>query len=131
MKQVLTAIAVAGALFAAQAYAQRGGHGGHDSTEHAHTAAMLASSMPADGAVLAQSPRTLTLVFAHPVMLQTVALNDEAGAAVQGATFRRAATASTTYSVALPTMESGAYQVRWTATGSGHDMQGQLGFTVE
>ncbi len=102
---------------------------GMSAAEHAAMGEMLMSSTPANGAVLAQAPRSLALTFMHPVMLQTVAITNAQGAPLR-ATFRRPPAATTRYAVALPTLTSGAYTARWTATGGGHTMQGTLTFTV-
>lgn len=90
---------------------------------------MLAGSMPTDGAVLAQAPRTLALTFAHPVVLQTVAITGPNGPV--RASFRRPSAATASYSVALPALGEGTYEARWTATGQGHNMQGVVRFTVQ
>ncbi len=133
MRTTLFAFA-AGVVFAAggQAFAQHDGHAGHSGqpTNEADAGDMLASSNPADGAVLAESPRTLALAFAHPVILQTVAVTGPDGAPVR-ATFRRPSGATAAYSVALPQLAPGVYQARWTASGMGHEMSGTLGFTVQ
>jgi copper transport protein len=90
---------------------------------------MLRASTPANGATLAQAPRTLALSFTHPVVLQTVAITGPGGAPVRG-TFRRPSGAATSYAVALPALTSGAYLARWTASGQGHTMNGVIRFSV-
>lgn len=102
---------------------------GMTAAEHAAMGEMLTSSVPANGAVLAQAPRSLALTFMHPVTLQTVAIANAQGAPIR-ATFRRPPAATANYAVALPALTSGAYTARWTATGGGHTMQGTLAFTV-
>ncbi len=114
---------------AAPVLAQGGSHGGHGAQTASGGADMLASSTPQDGAVLSVAPRTLSLAFAHPVILQTVAITGPQGAPVR-ATFRRPQTATTSYAVALPALIAGSYQVQWNATGGGHQMSGMLRFTV-
>jgi methionine-rich copper-binding protein CopC len=92
---------------------------------------MLSASDPADGATLARAPRTLSLTFMHPVMLQTVSVVGPNNAAV-AATFRRPSAPTAAYGIALPpSLSSGAYTVTWNASGMGHAMQGVLHFTVQ
>jgi methionine-rich copper-binding protein CopC len=128
MRRALFAlIAGCGLAFAAPAAAQ---HSGHESQGAQHSGDMLAASAPADGAVLNEAPRTLTLTFAHPVMLQRVAITGPNGAPVQG-TFRRAASPTASYAIALPELADGAYEARWSATGQGHAMDGVVRFSVQ
>lgn len=129
MRRTLFALSLGLALVVgAPALAQHQGHGGHD----AHAPAMegmLASSTPADGAVLDDTPRTIALAFAHPVMLQTVVVTGPDGPV--RATFRRPNAPTANYSVALPELAAGAYEANWTASGMGHEMAGTLSFTVQ
>jgi methionine-rich copper-binding protein CopC len=90
---------------------------------------MLVSTAPADGAELNEAPRTLALNFAHPVMLHTVSITGPDGAPVR-ATFRRQSAPVASWAIALPALVSGAYRARWSASGDGHQMQGELGFVV-
>lgn len=119
---VIVAVAAVGAPGLAQT--------GHGHQSGVTTMNMLAASVPADGATLTTAPRTLSLTFAHPVVLQTVAITGPGGMPVR-ATFRRPSAAASAYSVALPALASGAYTARWTASGMGHSMQGDLSFTVQ
>ena len=135
MRQVLMGAAL---VFAATPALAQTDHAQHGQTQHpaGHAAApdasqdMLAASNPRDGAVLAQSPRTLTLAFMHPVLLQTVAIADANGAPVR-ANFRRPAAPTAAYTIALPALASGAYTAQWTASGMGHAMHGAVRFTVQ
>lgn len=128
MRRTLFALTVGLTLAAGvPALAQHEGHGGAHAMGETQ---MLASSTPADGAVLAEAPRTLALTFAHPVTLQTVAITGPDGEPVR-ATFRRPAAAAAAYAIALPELGSGAYEARWTASGMGHEMAGTLRFTVQ
>jgi methionine-rich copper-binding protein CopC len=105
-------------------------HGGHD--QHAHGAAqsMLAASTPSDGAVLAEAPRSLALMFAHPVALQSVVVTGPSGAVTTS--FRQADAAAARYSIALPAgLAAGNYEARWTASGEGHHMNGVIRFAVQ
>lgn len=119
------ALAPAGVAWADHNHA----HGQTDHGDHSASTGMLAASTPSDGAVLAAAPRTLALTFAHPVVLQTVAITGPNGPV--RATFRRPNAAAAGYSVALPTLEAGAYEARWNATGQGHNMNGVVRFTVQ
>jgi methionine-rich copper-binding protein CopC len=130
MKRTLCALAFGVAVLASTpGFAQHGGHEGHGAIAMDETQ-MLAASTPSDGAVLDEAPRTIGLTFTHPVVLQTVAITGPDGAPVR-ATFRRPNAATSSYSIALPDLASGAYETRWTASGMGHDMAGLLRFTVQ
>lgn len=129
MKKIILAAALMLAPTSAAWADHNHAHGGDDHSQHGASAQMLAGSTPADGAVLAQAPRTLALTFAHPVVLQTVAITGPAGPV--RATFRRPNAATASYSVALPTLSAGAYEARWTATGQGHSMEGVVRFSVQ
>ena len=94
---------------------------------------MLAASTPSDGAVLAQAPRTLALTFAHPVVLQTVAITGpnaepvrypDPDIVVLDKRFAK-------YKIGNTTLAAGAYEARWTAAGQGHNMNGVVRFTVQ
>ncbi len=103
---------------------------GMDHTQMNMNGPMLTASDPADGATLAHAPRTITLTFMHPVMLQTVSVTGPDNTAV-AATFRRPTAPTARYGVALPTLAAGSYAVAWNATGMGHAMQDTLHFTVQ
>lgn len=135
MKQLFLISMIGAALaFAATPALAQDAHAQHQQGGHANMPGMnqnmLAASNPADGATLAQAPRTLTLTFMHPVLLQTVAIADASGAPVR-ASFRRPAAPVAAYTLALPALSSGVYNVQWTASGMGHAMQGALRFTVQ
>ncbi|MGD9815208.1 MAG: copper resistance CopC family protein [Hyphomonadaceae bacterium] len=119
------ALAPAGAAWADHNHGHGQDHGGHDAAQDG----MLAASTPADGAIVATAPRALALTFAHPVVLQTVAVTGPNGP-VQ-ASFRRPNAATLSYSIALPALGAGVYEARWTASGQGHAMSGVVRFTVQ
>lgn len=129
MKHIVIALAMATAPMAAWADHNHG-QAQDQHADHSATTQMLAASTPSDGAVVADAPRTLALTFAHPVMLQTVAITGPNGSPVT-ATFRRPNAPTSSYAVALPTLASGAYEARWTASGAGHSMNGVIRFTVQ
>ena len=126
MKAITLALAMATAL-ALPAGAQTHDHnvrqpGGDHS--------MVAYSNPADGAVLDESPRALTLAFQHPAALQSLSIADAFGrltpAPFQAEPYRR------TYTVSLPILPPGSYRIVFTAAEpDGADpMHGEIGFTV-
>ncbi len=112
-------LAAALALSAAPAWAQEA-HG--DSAEIV--------SVPADDAVLAAAPAALSLSFEHAVVLTEIQVHGPGHTAIP-VTFTAATAAASTYSIPLPALSSGAYEVHWRATGDGHAMEGTLHFTIQ
>jgi methionine-rich copper-binding protein CopC len=117
MKRILIAAALALAGFGGPALAQSG-HG--DSN-------LLSATAPADDATVA-APRSIALTFAHPVTLQTVALTGPGGAVPL--TFNAPNAPTAAYTIALPQLAAGHYEVRWTASHGGAAAQGLFHFTV-
>lgn len=138
MKRTLLALALlaatSGAAIAQQSMPMgQGAMGGMPGMNHGQmpmNGQMLTASDPADGASLAQAPRTLTLTFMHPVLLQTVSVTGPGNTPI-AATFPPPANAATNYSIDLPALASGDYAVAWSASGVGHEMRGTLSFTVQ
>ena len=142
MKRMLFAIAAFAAVTGAAAAqqpsmpmgnmsGQMGGMPGMTQGQMDMSGSMLTASDPAEGATLAHAPRTITLTFMHPVLLQTVSVVGPNSAAV-AATFRRPTAPTASYGIALPaSLPSGAYAASWSASGMGHSMQGVLHFTVQ
>ncbi|HWA23724.1 MAG TPA: copper resistance CopC family protein [Caulobacterales bacterium] len=140
MKRLLLALAAFAATAGAAAAQPQpmGGMSGQmgdmPGMDHGHmnmSGSMLSASDPAEGAALAHAPRTISLTFAHPVLLQTVSVVGPNNSGI-AATFRRPTAPTATYGIALPaSLASGAYTVNWTASGMGHTMQGALHFTVQ
>lgn len=87
-------------------------------------------SVPADDAVLAAAPAALSLTFEHAVVLTEVQVHGP-GHTVIPIAFTAAAAAATTYSIPLPALSSGAYEVHWSGTGDGHAMEGTMHFTIQ
>jgi methionine-rich copper-binding protein CopC len=88
---------------------------------------ILASSSPADGAVVA-APRQLRLVFREPVRLAEVVV---AGPDGEMPMMLSPAGAQTTYVLPLDGLSPGVHDVRWRAvTDGGTTRQGTLRFTV-
>lgn len=136
MIRVTIALAAA-ALVAAPALADHGpnekphAHGAKPAAADAHAGhkAMVTASTPTDGSTVTGSPKALTLSFAHPMTLQTVALTGPDGKTAAVPITRGAAAAQA--SVALPTLQPGAWRAAWKAAGAdGHAMTGVVRFTV-
>ena len=87
-------------------------------------------SVPADDAVLAAAPSALSLTFEHAVVLTQVQLHGPGHTAIP-VTFTAPGAATASYSIPLPALGPGAYEVHWNATGDGHAMEGTLHFTVQ
>ncbi|NOG73617.1 copper resistance protein CopC [Roseicella sp. DB1501] len=88
---------------------------------------------PADGAVLRNSPSTVSLMFATRVRVMTLKLLDETGRerklAREG---DRAATVEQVRATVQETLPPGAYRVEWRgASADGHVGGGALAFRVE
>ena len=92
--------------------------------------ARLRSSTPADNSRLTDPPTTLTLVFNEEVQLAILKLT--LGTTEIPIRIDSKSKAAASVTVALPLLEPGNYQVRWSALSSndGHIMKGQLGFSV-
>ena len=132
MKIMMLTITAAAALLAGPALAHN--HAGKAGAAHAkgHGAAhgaMLKASSPANGSVVRGSPRSLTLSFAHPMTLKSVALTGPDGRTVPVAV--KPGRAAAQASVALPARKPGAWRAAyWAAGADGHDMTGLVRFTV-
>ena len=129
MKRLIVAAATVAALAPSVAVADHN-HGADD--HHAHTAAqtMLTASTPSDGAILAEAPRSLALMFEHPVVLQNLVITGPSGTV--NTEFRRSEASAARYTIALPGgLAAGNYQARWSASGEGHQMNGVIRFVVQ
>lgn len=91
----------------------------------------LDSSIPADGAMLMESPKTVELDFTADVNLTKFeVVNKMSGAAVE-VEFTPSATASSYFSVPVAELAKGHYQVNWALLGGdGHQMTGSFDFMV-
>lgn len=87
-------------------------------------------SAPADDAVLATAPANISLTFEHAVILTQVQVHGPGHANI-AVNHTAPAAAQTAYTIALPSLASGAYEVHWNATGDGQAMEGTLHFTVQ
>ena len=96
-----------------------GGMGGGDA---------LASSSPAQGAVMTGSPAQLSLVFRTPMRLESLQLFDSTGSRVPLAP---AQAGGAQVSASLPSLPPDAYEARWRASdASGSTLTGILRFRV-
>ena len=91
----------------------------------------LEQSRPLDGAVLAQAPDKLELVFRHPVHLASVVLSPAGGGDVIAIATGHMDKAIERYELPLPRLAPETYTVDWRAlAGDGHVMSGSFSFTV-
>jgi methionine-rich copper-binding protein CopC len=110
----LAAVTVLGALAAAPCFAH----------------ARLQSSVPANNAQLTEAPKTLTLKFdeaAQLAVLKLIGAGKEVPIAVD-----KADKAAATFTVGLPALAPGKYEVRWTAVSAddGHVTRGSFTFSI-
>jgi copper transport protein len=113
-RQALAAVTLMGALAATPCLAH----------------AKLQSSVPEDEAQLAQAPKALTLTFDEAAQLAVLRLMS-AGVEIP-VTVDEADTVGTTFTVGLPALAPGKYEVRWTAVAAddGHVTKGTITFWV-
>jgi methionine-rich copper-binding protein CopC len=113
IKRLLLATSVAGVLIVGQAY-------GH---------AMLEHSTPDNNAVLSVAPKSIDLSFGHPTKL--VMLKLLKGKDIIPITVDTSAADSKTFSIPLPPLTPGQYQVTWSSlSADGHPMKGVIAFTI-
>jgi methionine-rich copper-binding protein CopC len=94
----------------------------------AHT--HLEAAVPADGAVLKAAPAAIELTFGEDVQLLKVEVAGASGPVALD--FAPSATATKTFSLALPALAPSAYTVNWTVLGAdGHRVDGHFAFTVD
>ena len=100
---------------------------GSDDTIGAAGGAMLARSVPGEGATV-RAPPHLSLTFREPVRLVEVVVAGPSGEMPMMVT---AAGEQASYSLPLPDLEAGHHEVRWRAlTAGGVPREGSLSFTV-
>lgn len=88
----------------------------------------LTETIPADKAMLMQSPTMLKLTFSGPVRMMKLSLIDAEQKAVKFG-FTPSATAASEFEWPLPSLKEGEYQVSWIVMGQdGHKMTGDYGF---
>src|ERR1700722_4085979 len=92
--------------------------------------AKLLATVPSSDAQLQAAPKTLSLSFNEKVHLAVLTLS--LGVKDVPLTLDRAAPAASQFSVALPQLPAGTYQVQWSALSAddGHVTKGTFSFTV-
>lgn len=95
----------------------------------AHTG--LRTSAPEDGAILNESPETLSIEFREEVQLVNLTLINAQGEAVAFG-FEAPKEKGLTWSWSLPSLSAGDYKVSWTAMGEdAHNARGEFTFIVK
>jgi copper resistance protein C len=90
----------------------------------------LTAAVPADKAMLMQTPTTLSLTFSGKVRLTKVSLTGADDNSVEFG-FTPSADAAGQFSWNLPVLNSGSYRVSWVALGAdGHKMSGDYSFML-
>jgi len=88
------------------------------------------ATVPADGAVLAVSPETITMNFDMPLRVTLIALRDGVGA-LHALTRTDNMQPVSDFSVTPPTLAAGKYTVEWRGLAEdGHPMLGQFSFYI-
>lgn len=92
--------------------------------------AKLQSSVPSNGSQLTEAPKTLTLKFdddAQLAVLKLIGAGKEIPIALD-----KTDKAASTFTVGLPALLPGKYQVRWTAVSAddGHVTKGSFSFSI-
>lgn len=99
------------------------------SVASAHTD--LASSAPANGAVINQAPEKLELHFTEAVQLLKFSMTDSKNSAV-AVEFKPSADKVSHFGIALPALKEDSYTASWSAMGSdGHLVEKTFAFTVD
>ena len=96
--------------------------------------AVIKQSSPAEGAVLAASPKHITLTFNEKVegMFTAATVSNAAGATVSKKKAMIDPADEATVRLPLPPLASGKYTVKWHAVGSdGHRRTGQIRFSIQ
>lgn len=85
---------------------------------------------PADGAVLASSPQTISMRFDMPMRVTLISLTDQDGAAHDLARTDNMQPVSD-FSAAPPALPAGQYKLEWRGLAAdGHPMQGTFSFEI-
>lgn len=90
----------------------------------------LINSQPADGAVLKEAPKQITLEFNRKVRLMKLEVHQDGSDTVK-TEFKPILEKLTLFSVDLPELTAGSYQVKWVAmSGDSHKMKGEFSFSL-
>ena len=93
--------------------------------------AALSGAVPADGAVLNESTKTLDLTFNEDVRLLKVSVTGKQNQEVD-IDFAPSSREARQFAVAIPALEEGSYTVNWTILGSdSHRVENSFSFTVD
>lgn len=92
--------------------------------------AALPASSPANGAVLEQSPRTISLTFPTAITVQQIALTTAVGQRVPIASPLPAGNVTSFTSPIVP-LERGSYTLRWRGSNDAGELGGVLAFSIK
>lgn len=90
---------------------------------------VLPASSPANGAMLEQSPRTISLTFPMTITIQQIALTTMAGQRVPIAAALPTEPV-TSFTSSLVTLDRGTYKLRWRGLNQIREIGGSISFSV-
>ena len=96
--------------------------------------AVVKSSVPPQGAVLAVAPKEVTITFNEKIekLFSSMILKNAAGATISTSKARVDPVNPAILRLAAPTLGAGQYVVHWTAVGhDGHRLAGDIRFSVK
>lgn len=91
---------------------------------------VLPASSPANGAVLEQSPRTISLTFPTAITIQQIALTTAVGQRVPVAAALSAGKVTSFTSPVVP-LERGSYRLLWRGSNDAGELGGALAFSIK
>ncbi len=101
-------------------------------TEGAWAHSKINKTMPADGAILKQSPQDIAFHFDKTIRITRIVLSHESSNAVGLDYLDGYEDYNNRFKLPIVSMGNGAYQVQWRGISQdGHVMQGDLRFAVE
>lgn len=102
----------------------------HSKMDHGDGHMKGPNTMPADGAILAHSPKMVGVDFGHAMNVESVTLSTLAGDLIVLDVFEIGKTSH--FMVKTPELQADDYTVDWRARGDdGHVMSGSFAFTIE